>query len=48
MIERIEIIENADNLERGKIYNPNSFMMVREEVRDKLIVEVQDALYDTH
>lgn len=48
LIERIEIIESANNLERGKIYNPNSFMMVRDEVKDQLIVDIQDALFDTH
>jgi hypothetical protein len=48
LIERIEIIENANNLERGKIYNPNSFMMVDDNVKDQLITDVQDALYDTH
>lgn len=48
LIERIEIIENADNLKRGKIYDPNSFMMVSEKMRDQLIVDVQDALFDTH
>lgn len=28
LIERIEIIENATNLERKKIYDKNSFMIV--------------------
>ena len=31
LIERIEIIENATNIERLKIYDENSFMIVPKE-----------------
>ena len=48
LIERIEIIENATNLMRPKIYDPISFMMVDEKIRDKLITDVMDSLYGTH
>ena len=48
LIERIEIIENATPAERYKIYDPNSFMMVSEDVRESLMTDVMDSLYTTH
>ncbi len=48
LIERIEIIENATNMERYQIYDPESFMMVAESIRIDLLVRVMDSLYHTH
>ena len=48
LIERIEIIENATNLERRKIYNKDSFMIVAKEKQDQIITDVLDALYSTN
>ena len=50
LIERIEIIENANNSERFKIYNPKNFMIIEEDNTDKnkILVDIMDALYSTH
>lgn len=40
LLERIEIIENFKNAERNKIHDPNSFMLVDEAVKEKLLTEV--------
>lgn len=48
LIERIEIIENSNNLMRPRIYDPISFMMVDESIRNQLITDVMDSLYGTH
>ena len=48
LINRIEIIENATNLERELIYEPESFMMVNLDKKDKIITNVMDSLYLTH
>ena len=47
LIERIEIIENTNNLMRMKIYDPKSFLMVNPKIKDKLITDVMDSLYVT-
>lgn len=48
LIERIEIIENCTNSDRYKIFNPKSFMMVSEEIKEDLIDQVMDSLFTTH
>jgi hypothetical protein len=40
LIERIEIIENANNQERMNMYQSESFMMVDEKIKNQLITEV--------
>lgn len=48
LINRIEIIENASNMERDKIYDPESFMMVPTLNKESVITAVMDSLYVTH
>jgi hypothetical protein len=48
LINRIEIIENASNMERDKIYDPESFMMVPLAQKEGIITSVMDSLYMTH
>lgn len=48
LINRIEIIENASNFEREKIYDPESFMMVPLQKKEQTIVDVLDSLYLTY
>lgn len=48
LINRIEIIENASNLERDKIYDPESFMLVPLEQKEFILTSVMDALYLTN
>lgn len=40
IIERIEIIENFNNIERIKIYDPNSFLLVNQEQHEKILTNV--------
>ena len=48
LIERIEIIENAENQQRYQIYDKESFMMVDNSEKNEVITNVMDALYSTH
>jgi hypothetical protein len=48
LVNRIEIIENVSNMERDKIYDPESFMMLPQAQRDATLTVVMDSLYLTH
>lgn len=48
LIERIEIIENFNNAERNKIHDPNSFMLVDDSIKEKLLTDVQDVLFENY